>query len=68
MTKEGLGITDAGEAYIDAIIAQGRHERVCRVQHLRPLPHYAAEVARTRAIVRVEAGVGDVEDVELSQR
>ena len=68
MTKEELGITKAGEAYIDAIIAHGQHERVCRIHRLRPLPHYVQEVNRTRALVRIEAGVGDAEDFELSRR
>ena len=65
MTKEELGITDAGEAYIDAIIAQGRRARdfqTGRPQWKNDAEH---EVKIARAHVRVEGGVGDAEDRAL---
>lgn len=66
MTKEELGITDAGERYIDAIIARGRSERNFRTGRARfENPRAEFEVKIARAHVRVEGGVGDAEDHAL---
>lgn len=62
MTKEELGITDAGEAYIDAIIAQGQRKRA-QGQWYSGDGEYQVKIAR--AHVRVEGGVGDAEDLAL---
>lgn len=58
MTKEELGITEAGAAYIDAIIAQGERSQFKN-------PRSEREVEISRAHVRVEGGVGDAEDHAL---
>jgi len=56
MTAKELGITPAGQDYIEAIINHGLGFGT------------EAEVERTRAIVRVEGGVGDERDHELAAR
>jgi len=66
MTREELGITEAGADYIEAIIASGQHEKMARIHRFPINPWYEAEVERTRAIVRVECGVGDARDHELA--
>lgn len=66
MTKDELGITDAGERFIDAILARGRQERSFRTgrkQFENPYAEHRVKIAR--AHVRVEGGVADAEDLAL---
>lgn len=70
MTKEELGITDAGEAYIDSLIELGAYERRVRrgEEPLGQLGYYERRISIARARVRLEGGVADAQDIELARQ